>query len=75
METHHHLETVYVVGTHDEFVSALGDKIEELFDKTADAASVAVRNVSHALAIDGDGRMHWSAIIDAHAHLDEDEEE
>jgi hypothetical protein len=59
------LEPIYIVGTHEEFVGAIGDKLTELLDRSPDDATLNGTNVSHALAIDPSGQMHWSAFVTA----------
>jgi hypothetical protein len=64
MEIHRRvdLEPIYVVGSHEEFVAAIGNKLTEVLDG-ADLTTLRVTNVSHTLAIDSSGQMHWSALI------------
>jgi hypothetical protein len=61
MATHSiHLEPVYVVGEHEEFIQALSDKLEALgANGTLDLHEVSHSVTSH------EGHLHWSALITA----------
>jgi hypothetical protein len=58
------LETVYVVGSHDDFTEAIGDKLKALVQQH-EGAELVVRHVSHAFAFHPDGQTHWSAFVTA----------
>jgi hypothetical protein len=60
--TQFELEPIYVVGTHEDFMTAMTNKLEELRDSGA-GRTLVLTNVSHALAIAANGEMHWSALI------------
>jgi hypothetical protein len=66
------LEPVYVRGTHQEFVDAVGDKIGELIDRNPDGADFEVTGFSHTLAFSPSGEMHWSGFMTAELTWEED---
>lgn len=57
-----HLEPVYVEGSHQEFIDAIGDKIKGVNERSGAAASL-VTNISHAFAFAPDGALHWSGFL------------
>jgi hypothetical protein len=64
LEKNINLEPIYVVGSHEDFVTAIGDKPTELMDRQPAGAALNVTNVSHAVA-SHDGELHWSAFVTA----------
>lgn len=73
VHTHVHLEPVYVVGTHEEFIDALGKKLTDLVDDAPGGARFKVNQITHTLAFDADGRAHWSALFNAEITVRDDD--
>lgn len=51
-------EPIYVVGSHEEFMTALASKLESI----AENGVLTIEHLSHAVA-SHDGELHWSALI------------
>jgi hypothetical protein len=68
----HHVETVYVVGSHDDFTEAMGDKIAQLAEDNPESYFANVKHISHSFAFAEDGKTHWSAILIIEMRREED---
>jgi hypothetical protein len=72
-----HIDTIYVKGTDAEFKAAFADRISELLQRYP-GATHTVELLSHRIAVDRDGAIHWSAItlivFEVEEGDDEDEE-
>lgn len=57
------IETVYVKGTHEDFQAALSDAMAAAFEKNEGSVGSSVQQISHSIAVDGDGAIHWSGVV------------
>jgi hypothetical protein len=55
-------EVVHTAGDRDDFAAALGEALDALH---TDHPTLKIHSVSHAMAIDAGGQIHWSALVDA----------
>ncbi|MCW2783368.1 MAG: hypothetical protein JWR35_3819 [Marmoricola sp.] len=58
-----HMEPVYVVGSHQEFVDTISDKLSARFAEHPGRTSLSVNQLSHSMAFGPDGTQHWSAFV------------
>jgi hypothetical protein len=56
------VQTVYAVGSHDDFTSALGTMLTEVLESAPDGAMVHVKDVTQTTGLAAD-ETHWSAVI------------
>jgi hypothetical protein len=63
--THDYTEFVYVRGTHEDFKTALAQKVDELMDSNQGHDEFSLDQLSHSIAVDAEGTVHWSLILRA----------
>ncbi len=68
-----HLEPIYVVGSHGEFVEAISQTLRDTGAKYPDRMDLNVTHISHSMAFDPSGMQHWSAFVTVEVRSDKED--